>query len=42
MDIRGTSQKNIAKEVVEVTKRRGPELNFQVLLLKIKLLLVKN
>ncbi|XP_046647963.1 phytanoyl-CoA dioxygenase, peroxisomal-like [Daphnia pulicaria] len=29
IDIRGTSQENIAKEVVEVTKRRGPELNFQ-------------
>jgi phytanoyl-CoA hydroxylase len=42
IDIRGTSQENIAKEVVEVAKRRGLELNFQVLLLKVKLLLVKN
>lgn len=42
IDIRGTSQENIAKEVVEVAKRRGLELNFQVLLLKVKFFLVKN
>lgn len=30
IDIKGTSQENIAKEVVEVAKRRGLELNFQV------------
>jgi phytanoyl-CoA hydroxylase len=42
IDIRGTSQENIAKEVVEVAKRRGLELNFQVLLLKVKLFLVEN
>ena len=30
IDIRGTSQENIAKEVEEVAKRRGLELNFQV------------
>ena len=42
IEIRGTSQENIAKEVVEVAKRRGLELNFQVLLLKVKLFLVEN
>lgn len=30
IDIRGTSQENIAKEVEEVAKRRGLELNFEV------------
>lgn len=30
IDIQGTSQENIAKEVEEVAKRRGLELNFQV------------
>jgi hypothetical protein len=37
IEIRGTSQENIAKEVVEVAKRRGLELNFQVLLFKVKI-----
>ncbi len=30
IDIRGTSQENIAKEVEEIAKRRGMELEFQV------------
>lgn len=30
IDVRGTSQENIAKEVEDVAKRRGLELNFQV------------
>lgn len=30
IDVQGTSQENIAKEVVEVAKRRGLQLNFQV------------
>lgn len=29
IDIQGTSQENVAKEIEEVTKRRGLELNFQ-------------
>lgn len=29
IDIRGTSQENIAKEVEEIAKRRGMELEFQ-------------
>jgi hypothetical protein len=30
IDIRGTTQENIAKEVEEIAKRRGMELEFQV------------
>lgn len=30
IDIRGTSQENIAKEVEEIAKRRGMQLDFQV------------
>lgn len=30
IDVKGTTQENIAKEVEEVAKRRGMELNFQV------------
>jgi len=39
IDVRGTTQENIAKEVEEVSKRRGLELSFQVcdLLLEIHL-----
>jgi phytanoyl-CoA hydroxylase len=32
INIQGTSQENIAKEVEDVAKRRGLELSFQVLL----------
>ena len=35
IDIRGTSQENIAKEVEEIAKRRGMELEFQVIYLNI-------
>lgn len=37
IDVRGTSQENIAKEVEEIAKRRGMELEFQV-----RLILVSN
>lgn len=30
IDVRGTSQENISKEVEEIAKRRGMELDFQV------------
>lgn len=30
IDIRGTSQENIAKEIEEIAKRRGMDLEFQV------------
>ena len=30
IDVRGTSQENIAKEVEDIAKRRGMELDFQV------------
>lgn len=30
IEVRGTTQENIAKEVEEVSKRRGLELSFQV------------
>ena len=30
IDIRGTSQENIAKEVEDIAKRRGMELEFRV------------
>ena len=35
IEVRGTSQENIAKEVEEIAKRRGMELEFQVILISI-------
>ena len=42
IDIRGTSQENIAKEVEEIAKRRGMELEFKVKLQWIVIYLIHH